>query len=141
MTTVEWILGWIGAAVWIAVVAGLIYCLVWLAKNLPYISETEARHEQLMHMICAQFNVTATDFMGRSKLHPLPEARMIFSYLANSYFNDTFETVAHSLKRDHSTISYQITKMRSFIKAGDPVARKVCEIENRLRTESNFLNT
>ncbi len=135
MTTTDWILGCIGAAIWLSAFGGLAWCVWWGIKNQPFGDPVTGDHvghiERLKKLICTEFGVAETTLIERTNARRATEPRMTFCYLCKKHLKMREVDIANLLNRDRSTVIHSVRRVGDLIFVKNPIAKKVMSIENQ----------
>ena len=70
----------------------------------------ERRDIVTMRLVADRYKVTPEELVGRSRLHRVVMARIIFCVLMRNVFHWTFERIGKTLDRHHSTVLYYVVE-------------------------------
>lgn len=86
------------------------------------------------------FGVTPEEIAGKSRKHPLPDARHVYFYIARTYFkNMSTSFLANIINRDHSTAIHGTKKVAGYLQTDKLLAKRIDDILGNIKIKLGSL--
>lgn len=92
--------------------------------------------EEILQMICSEFNVKPSEIRGKNRTKNVVKARRVAIYICKNLTQNTMPKIAlfFGLK-DHSAVSHNIRKLKELMTDDNYLKLKVEELENKIKAK------
>ena len=89
--------------------------------------------DRITDEVCAYFNVSKADLVGKKKTKDVVEPRQIAIYLVTEFLTTPLITIGeHFGNRDHTTVMYARDKISEKVKEDGRIARQIKDLKDMI---------
>ena len=94
----------------------------------------------ILDQIALNYNVTPSQIKGKSRGHPLPDARHVYFYISKTYFNNlTLAHLGRVINRKHCTGVHAVKKIKGFLETDKGLEKRIDNILGNIKIKLGSL--
>lgn len=92
--------------------------------------------ELILSKVCEYYKVDVRKVKGNSRQGDLVKVRQIYAYITYQITKTTLEKIGELINRNHSYMTYSVSKVRGFLDTYPRIALEIREIKNNIAENS-----
>lgn len=95
--------------------------------------------ETILKAVLSHYGVTKEEIICNSRNVVFVEARKMFCYISTEFSNARFEDIGKLIKRDHSTVTYSVNKIKVYKEIYSKIRKDIEDVSTNLYADHSLI--
>lgn len=101
-----------------------------------FVTRIEAKNniEQVMHIVCTNYNVSIDDLKSKRRISTITLPRMVAMYICRMYLNENLVKIGNEFGgRNHTTVMHGVDKIKKEVEKSDEFKNEIQKMVNQIK--------
>lgn len=101
-----------------------------------FVTRIEAKNniEQVMHIVCSNYNVSVDDLKSKRRISTITQPRQVAMYICRMYLNENLVKIGNEFGgRNHTTVMHGVDKIKKEVDKSDELKNEIQKMVNQIK--------